>query len=116
MNKERNQSETFFRKPPYMFNCAQSVIKGFENELENSESVLEDFSGYAGGRAPKGICGALYAANYIMQKHGLPSITDDFVTKAGAETCKEIKGKFKFPCIECVRLADYLVEQRLKNR
>ena len=37
-------------------------------------------------------------------------------TKAGAETCKEIKGKFKFPCIECVRLADYLVEQRLKNR
>lgn len=43
MNKERNQSENFFRKPPYMFNCAQSVIKGFENELENSESVLEDF-------------------------------------------------------------------------
>ena len=65
-----------------MFNCAQSVIKGFENRLENSESVLEDFRDMQEVDAPKGICGALYAANYIMQKHGLPSITDDFVYKS----------------------------------
>ncbi|MBQ3634802.1 MAG: hypothetical protein II951_04205 [Bacteroidales bacterium] len=104
-----------FRHPAYRHNCAQALAFKYHADLGLSpEQALEKFADLAAGRAPGGLCGALFAAQQI-----LPSKADE-VTKAFADktdgylTCKALKGEGRVPCPLCVDLADSVVE-RLKE-
>lgn len=50
-------------------NCAQSVISAFKEKLDLNTETIELFRAYGAGRAPDGLCGALYAAKYILEKN-----------------------------------------------
>ena len=112
----RKRSEEFFHQPPHNYGCSQAVILGFENEFGTTAEDVTLAGEWRGGRAPEGICGALYAANYLLAKRGLAPITDEFSAVAGSPHCRGIKGPegTHYPCLECVKLADQLVEERLK--
>jgi hypothetical protein len=52
----------------------------------------------------------------MLERRGLAPVTEEFRSVAGGDKCHEIKGGTKYPCIDCVRLADALVEKRLTEK
>lgn len=96
-----------FRTPPFRHNCAQAVANQWKY-LYNSDDIVAEYAPYVGGHAPEGLCGALYAAMQAVPEHG-EKIREEFQSRAGAVTCREIKGGTGFPCHSCVALADALI-------
>jgi hypothetical protein len=93
-------------------NCAQSVLRAFQDELSIPEERIAAFKAFGGGRAEEGLCGALYAALELAQgAERKASLRRRFSEKAGAVACKALKGELKFPCADCVELAAKLLEE-----
>ena len=109
----RITSEQYFHILPEKLNCAQAILKGFQDEFSISDREIEDYRAFGGGRVQDGICGALFSAERLLRQAGKPGITDEFNALAGEIHCKEIKD-LKFPCIDCVRIADRLIEEKIK--
>ena len=109
----RIKSEQYFHILPENLNCAQAILKGFQKEFSISDQEIEEYRAFGGGRVQDGICGALFSAGQLLKKAGKPDITNEFNSLTGGIHCKEIKGH-KFPCINCVRIADLLIEEKIK--
>jgi hypothetical protein len=106
---KRIESEKYFHRKPDNFNCAQAVLKGFQNEFQITDETVADFQAFGSGRAEAGICGALYAANYLMQKSGQKNLNEQFMKRAIYEKCQDIKQYKSCSCEECVKIADELI-------
>ena len=104
----KNDALTYFKAVPKQHNCAQSVAAG-----AGREELVPEFAACGGGRAPEGLCGALYAALRLAPESAHDRLRQAFAAKAGAVTCREIKTGSGFPCEECVRLAAELTEEFL---
>jgi len=113
MKNNRKKSELYFHTLPENLNCAQAVLKGFQKEFDITDREIEEYRAWGGGRAQEGVCGALFSAERLLLQAGKPGITEEFNVIAGETHCLKIKS-MNSPCIECVRLADELVEKRLK--
>lgn len=90
-------------------NCAMSVAYAFAKAkgLSEEEAIAkaQEFQGFGGGRAPEGLCGALYAAQTLNPDKKLEI---EKVFKEGAKNCthcKEIRPNAIIPCNSCVELA-----------
>ena len=108
----RKKSEEYFHVLPEKLNCAQAVLKGFQKEFTISDAEIEEYRAWGGGRAEGGICGALFAAERLLRLAGKPSIENEFIAATGHRNCLDIK-ESAFPCPDCVRIADELVEKKL---
>jgi hypothetical protein len=87
-------------------NCAQSVLRGFQEQAGISQETINEARSLGGGRAQEGQCGALYAALKLVSSPDIKaSLIDSFIKQAGSDKCREIKKLGKFKCIDCVRLA-----------
>ena len=96
-----------FTAVPKLHNCAQAVAAGAGDDL-----LAEEMKTCGGGKAPLGRCGALHAALVLTPETSHEQLIKEFVQKAGAETCREIKSAAcPYPCPECVRLGDELVKK-----
>ena len=102
-------SETF-RHPDYRHNCAQCIVYKWNKYFANNPQFVEASSGYGLGRAPEGMCGALYAAINALPNHK-DEILSAFKAKNGAPTCKKLKQELGVPCPTCVDVADDLIEK-----
>ena len=98
-----------FRNPAFGHNCAQAVANKYK-ELYKSDDIVKEYAPYVGGRAPGGLCGALFAAKEACPEHAA-EIEADFVAACGAATCREIKTVTGTPCPFCVDTGDKLVEK-----
>jgi hypothetical protein len=112
----RRKAEEFFHQKPENLNSVQSILKGFQAYFGISECLIDSFRTAGGGRNPEGCCGALYAANMLLQKIGEEPITKEFVERAGGVTCFQIFQANKIACEQCVSLADELLEKRISAR
>lgn len=93
-----------FRQPPLKYNCAQAVLHGYRAAHPDFPLIPADFQNHGGGRAPDGLCGALWAACEIrFAKAG--ALRADFKAKAGAIYCRELKRECGAGCHDNVRLA-----------
>ncbi len=94
--------------------CAQAIFKTFQYI---SGMTDEDIAGYAnagGGKAPGGVCGALYAAQVLLDDDQLTfQLASQFNGSAGASTCKPIRKKKIMSCKDCVAFAAEFVEKHL---
>jgi len=99
------------------YNCAQSVIKAFEDTHEVSEDKILEFKKYGGGRAPEGICGALYGALTLCDSEiEISEIEDKFAKCAGSLKCREIRSSKTLSCAECVeKAADIFTKNKWKT-
>jgi hypothetical protein len=116
MMEELKTSEIFFHKKPENYNCAQSILKGFQTEFQIPDKIIEDFREYGGGRAENGICGALYAANYLIQQNGGSALDGSFIRKVSYSTCRDIKQNKCCSCIDCVKIADELLREQMNKQ
>lgn len=98
-----------FRNPQYGHNCAQAVANKWK-DLYSDSNIVENYAPYVGGRAPGGLCGALFAAMEACPSKA-EEIKAEFIALAGNATCREIKMENKTPCQTCVQIADDLVEK-----
>jgi hypothetical protein len=110
---DKNKSLLYYHAAPYNYNCAQSILKGFQHEFQVEESEIEAYRSNGGGKAEGGVCGALFAANRLLAQAGKSPISEEFALRAGSVYCKDIRG-VKLPCKELVRIADDLIAERLK--
>jgi len=96
-------------------NCAQSVISAFKENFNIEDDVVETFNNYGGGRAPDGLCGALFAVKYIINKHQdkekVAELEEYFLEHAGALECKNIRGLKKLSCVGCVEKSSEFLEK-----
>lgn len=104
----KNNGVDFYTAVPKRHNCAQAVAAG-----AGREDLVESFAVCGGGKAPGGLCGALYAVLALAPESEHEMIKTAFAEKAGALTCREIKTGTLFPCVECVRVAAELSEKYL---
>lgn len=98
-----------FRNPAYGHNCAQAVANKYKDYYSDKD-IVSSYAPYVGGRAPGGLCGALFAAKEAVPDHA-EEIENEFVRICGASTCRQIKAENKTPCQVCVDTADCLVEK-----
>ncbi len=98
-----------FHAAPYNHNCAQAIAYRWRKRFSDPLTV-EKFQANGGGRAPEGLCGALYAAMQACPDHA-DEIKADFAKACGALHCRELKGANRVPCPVCVDTADVLVEK-----
>ena len=108
---DRKKSEEFFHAGPENFNCAQAVLKGFQEKFGVSEQLIEEFRAHGGGRAADGICGALFAAEHLLPA-AKPDLEKEFEAAMGSVYCRELKAAAK-SCPACVKTADRLIEKRI---
>ena len=108
----RKKSDEYFHALPEKLNCAQAILKGFQVEFKISDSEIEVYRAWGGGRAEGGVCGALFAADRLLHQIKKESIAVEFNKEAGGILCAEIKSN-KFSCAECVRIADELIDKQL---
>lgn len=100
-------------------NCAQAVLRAFEDELPLDEGALMSLgSGYAAGMGcMESTCGALIGAvmvaGLLSGGHGTARLSrkmlEDFRDACGATICRDLKGVdtgiILCPCPECCRNA-----------
>lgn len=94
-------------------NCAQSVLRGFQEPFRLGEERIAEAKAWGGGRAENGFCGALYAARTLCAAPDAKErIHGRFVEAAGSDRCREIRALKRLSCKECVELAARLVEEK----
>lgn len=91
-------------------NCAQSVAFAWEQKFPGACGVEEVFAGCGAGRAPQGLCGAVYASCTLAET-AAEAIKQNFAEKTGGHlTCKAIRAAKVMPCSACVEVAAGLLE------
>ena len=97
------------------YNCAQAILKTFQQEFDVDERAILEASRKGGGRAEGGLCGALHAAHQLVGDKNLQQkIDSDFIAKGGGVQCREIRRNRQLSCIECVKLAAENVAEMVK--
>ena len=113
MSAQKARENYLDRSGQRKMNCCEAVAYAFQDRIPLSDEELQRCAGMGGGRAPEGYCGALYAAQRLVEKSGSPNAGElpaIFQEIAGSAKCREIKALKKLSCLECVEKAAALVE------
>ena len=119
MNIKERAAQAAAWKAAGQCNCAQAVLKAFEDKLPvDADTLMKLGAGYAAGMGcMESTCGALIGAvmvaGIVTDGKGTPRISKEllqnFQEKCGATICKDLKGVETgaplCPCPECVRNA-----------
>jgi hypothetical protein len=97
-----------FRQPPDRLNCAQSVLYAWREVIGDTAITVADLKPFGAGRAPDGLCGAVYAACQIAPGRA-EELKAAFAARLGSLHCKEIRAAKKYPCADCVAHAAELL-------
>lgn len=92
-------------------NCAQSILRAFQESRGVTEEQISAARQLGGGRAENGVCGALSAASSLVEEPQIRErLRKRFVAEAGSEKCREIRKLGRLTCEECVLLAATLLD------
>lgn len=100
------EAAAFFEQKPKAYNCAQAVVKAFARD-----DLLEAMQSCGGGRAPGGLCGALYAVLTMLPEDQHDKIKEQFQNAAGDFLCRPIRQQGKTSCTQCVRMAAEILQR-----
>lgn len=106
MNNETKQPVDFYMQTPKEYNCAQAIVKAY-----GRDDLLDPLKSCGGGKAPDGLCGALYAALLLASECGQDALKQQFFDEIGDIHCQMIRKTGQAKCIDCVRIASKLLEQ-----
>ncbi len=94
------------------YNCAQVVLKTFQEVLSVDEATIAEFKKFGGGRAENNTCGAIFAATQLLPKQQ-KQLLAKFEQRVETLRCKELKEQGKFSCLECMKVAAETVAEEL---
>lgn len=85
------------------YNCAQAILKTFQDRLDINENQVNDYADYGGGKAEDGICGALYAVKQLSgNAEHIKKIVQQFEDEVGTIYCDEILELGRLSCTGCI--------------
>ena len=106
----RKASDHFHKEDKY--NCAQAILKAFQEEYAISQEMIDSYKINGGGRAENGLCGALFAAKTLLNDPSKTEVLEQaFTEKAGSCKCREIMILKMLPCADCVDLAAQIMDE-----
>ncbi len=109
--KSRQAADYFHGKEGY--NCAQSVLKTFQQECNISEMTIYQASALGGGRAEGGVCGAIYSALLVSgDEKKAEELLQQFHQKTGSVYCTDIR-ESEAGCREFVKMAASLAAEQM---
>lgn len=113
-NRPKRAAE-FFHLAPANWNCAQSIHKALQPLTGFSDQEIEAlYRTYGGGRAPGGLCGAIYAVRTLLKsEEQAERATQTFSAEAGGLTCAQLRGRCGRSCQELVSLAEDILLESL---
>jgi hypothetical protein len=97
-----------FRQPPDRLNCAQSVAYAWREVTGDTAIMVADFKAFGAGKAPEGLCGAVYVACQLAPDRA-KALKAAFAAQLGSLYCKEIRAANVHPCAACVAQAAELL-------
>jgi hypothetical protein len=98
-------------------NCAQSILRGFQDKCQVSDEQITEAKKNGGGRAENGICGALHSAAQLAKNDVIrQSLQECFIVHAGSDKCREIRGEGKLSCAGCVELAAKTLHEKMAGK
>lgn len=100
-----NKALELFTASPRLHNCAQAVVAGCGREDLNDE-----MKNFGGGRAPEGLCGAVFGAMACVGEDKKAQVKEEFEALLGSGKCRELKAN-GVPCTKCVETAANLAEK-----
>jgi hypothetical protein len=101
-----------FRQPPDRLNCAQSVLHAWREVVGDTSITVAELKPVGAGRAPDGLCGAIYAACQLAPDRA-EELKAAFAAGVGSLYCKDIRAAKEHSCAECVaEAADMLAGVR----
>ncbi|MBN2703138.1 MAG: C_GCAxxG_C_C family protein [Pontiellaceae bacterium] len=96
---------------PERYNCAQSVYCSLEKHQEVPAEKVNELAAAGSGRAPDGLCGALYAAKLVLSEDRKAELRGWFEENGGSVRCREIRKVRKMSCRDCVAAAADFVDR-----
>lgn len=112
----KQKAEKYFRSAEG-YNCAQAIMKAFQEVYSIDKEKMEAHALSGSGRAEGGLCGALFAAKKILGDSDLTNdLEEQFIEKAGSEKCREIRRLKKISCSECVRIAASILQDSMQDK
>lgn len=97
-------------------NCAQAVAAAWQDKYSTQAGLEDAFAGSGHGKAPDGVCGALYASCQLAGAESAESIRAGFAERSGGHsTCRDIRRARALRCRECVEVAAGLLEEHCAN-
>lgn len=97
-------------------NCAQAVINAWQEKTSQDNTLIEDMGTCGNGKAPNGLCGAVYAAKHVLDYEAAEKLLNDFSEITGGFLkCREIRSAKALKCRECVETAAELLHQEFLN-
>lgn len=111
--------DSYTGKNGVRLNCAQSVARAAKEEYAVSEKEIESLKAFSGGRAPGGMCGAAYAAQWLIARKSSEAAAQSvsvFREAIGETRCKEIRAAKKRSCMDCVAEAALLAEKYIQKK
>lgn len=109
-------ANSYFHRDKDNWNCAQSIMKRFQEHTGLSDQEIEaHYRSKGAGKSPGGVCGALYAACQIADRFSLPNPTEAFNLMAGETRCAELKRLNRSSCRDRVKLAEEILLESLKK-
>ncbi len=99
------------------YNCAQAVVKAFQEEFNIPEEVVESYASKGAGQAEGNLCGSLYAAEKLLKDpEKIVHLEKLFAGEAGSIKCKEIRKLRRLSCKGTVELAERIIKELTVNR
>ncbi len=96
-------------------NCAEAVAGAWQQVTGRNLETTENLRKCGSGRAPQGLCGAIYAAQLVSDEDRKAELTHRFADAAGSLGCREIRSMKKLSCTGCVEVAAALLEESLEQ-
>lgn len=105
-------------KGPEKYNCAQAILRGFEDVFDVTEDDVKAHKKLGFGRIDNGTCGAPYAAATLLDNpQDRASLRQRFQERVGTLRCKKIRKAKRISCEQCVRItAEILNDLRPKDK
>ena len=95
-------------------NCAQAVMAAFADKFALDNKMIDQFKNHGSGKAPEGVCGAYWAAKYLLKDlEMLKELDNLFTSLAGSLNCQEIRKKKRLSCLQCVEKAAEFVQNSI---
>jgi len=107
-NPMKEHALKVFRQPPDRLNCAQSVLYAWREVFGDTKTTIPELKPVGAGRAPEGLCGAIYAA-CLLAPDRAEGLKAAFAARVGSLYCKEIRAAKKHCCADCVAEAAELL-------
>ena len=111
----KDLASSVFRRPPERLNCAQAVLHAHSKASGVELMPVSDLKPLGGGRAPGGLCGALYAACIIAPQKA-EVLMSRFTQELGSAKRKVLRTNKEHCCERSVATAAGLLEDEMTNR